>query len=349
MDGEPETFIKHSTTQACKRGELTIARRTDRIRKKQQPIIPIKKKKKGSKEGAVTDKNHPSVNKAKRGGFYDTHYKRLLIIPFAILLIAIISIGIHYATTGDFINRGVSLKGGLLVTIPTATVDSDDLGNALSSVFSQYDVESRNLEELGDQIAITVSADIEPEEELQVERFITAIEQATEVDRNDFSIETIGSSLGASFFAQTAKALFIAFLFMGMVVFLYFGTQVKVKVGTSIATVVAGIMMYSSSTTLNIIALILGAGLIVAYAKYSVPSIAVILAAFSDILITLAVVNLLGIKISTAGIAAFLMLIGYSIPQAAKFLWRPAFRHKQSANITTHSEELQTSSPILSR
>lgn len=44
-----------------------------------------------------------------------------------------------------------------------------------------------------------------------------------------------------------------------------------------------------------------------------VPSIAVIFAAFSDIVMPLALINLLGIKLSAAGIAAFLMLIGYSV------------------------------------
>jgi len=43
------------------------------------------------------------------------------------------------------------------------------------------------------------------------------------------------------------------------------------------------------------------------------PSLAVILAAASDIIVTLAVVNLLEIKLSKAGIVAFLMLIGYSV------------------------------------
>lgn len=44
-----------------------------------------------------------------------------------------------------------------------------------------------------------------------------------------------------------------------------------------------------------------------------VPSMAIIIAAFADIFMTLMVVNLLGIKMSTAGIVAFLMLIGYSV------------------------------------
>ncbi|MEK6906422.1 MAG: hypothetical protein AABW81_02260, partial [Nanoarchaeota archaeon] len=44
-----------------------------------------------------------------------------------------------------------------------------------------------------------------------------------------------------------------------------------------------------------------------------IPSIAVIFAAFADIVMSLALVDYLGIKISAAGIAAFLMLIGYSV------------------------------------
>ena len=44
-----------------------------------------------------------------------------------------------------------------------------------------------------------------------------------------------------------------------------------------------------------------------------VPSAAVIFAIFADIAMPLALINFLGIKLSAAGIAAFLMLIGYSV------------------------------------
>lgn len=47
--------------------------------------------------------------------------------------------------------------------------------------------------------------------------------------------------------------------------------------------------------------------------KTFIPSIAVITCAFADIFMTLVVVNLLGIRVSSAGIVAFLMLIGYSV------------------------------------
>jgi len=47
--------------------------------------------------------------------------------------------------------------------------------------------------------------------------------------------------------------------------------------------------------------------------KNFIPSIAVIVSAFADILMTLVTFNILGFKMSTAGIVALLMLIGYSV------------------------------------
>lgn len=44
-----------------------------------------------------------------------------------------------------------------------------------------------------------------------------------------------------------------------------------------------------------------------------IPTLAIIQAAASDVIITLAIVNFLGIKLSTAGIVAFLLVLGYSI------------------------------------
>lgn len=44
-----------------------------------------------------------------------------------------------------------------------------------------------------------------------------------------------------------------------------------------------------------------------------VPSLAIVISAFADILMPLVIVNFLGMKITSAGIVAFLMLIGYSV------------------------------------
>jgi len=44
-----------------------------------------------------------------------------------------------------------------------------------------------------------------------------------------------------------------------------------------------------------------------------IPAIATVASIVIDIMVTLAIINLLGVKISTAGLAAFLLLIGYSV------------------------------------
>lgn len=62
-----------------------------------------------------------------------------------------------------------------------------------------------------------------------------------------------------------------------------------------------------------VIAFIFMSIVVFVYFRTPVPCLAVILAVVSDMIITLAAVNLLGIKISSGGIAAFLMLIGYSV------------------------------------
>ena len=63
-----------------------------------------------------------------------------------------------------------------------------------------------------------------------------------------------------------------------------------------------------------------------------VPSLAVIFAALADIIMTLAVVDLLGMKLSSAGIVAFLMLIGYSVDTDILLTSRMLKRHKGSLN-----------------
>ncbi len=62
-----------------------------------------------------------------------------------------------------------------------------------------------------------------------------------------------------------------------------------------------------------IIAFVLMAIVVFFIFRTFVPSLAVILAGFADIVMTLALVDMLGIRISAAGIIAFLMLIGYSV------------------------------------
>ncbi len=203
---------------------------------------------------------------------YDKKYKLLLIIPFLILFLALIQISYQVYTTGDFIKKDVSLKGGVTVTIPyDKNVDATQIEKQISLQFPRNDIAARTLRSAGTIVGILVEADIDGNDKIQVQNLLQAVESSLGIDLSkvDYGIEIIGSSLGASFFKESLIALAVAFLFMGLVVLIYFRTFI--------------------------------------------PSIAIILAAFSDMIVALAVINILDIKIGTAGIAAFLMLIGYSV------------------------------------
>jgi len=199
---------------------------------------------------------------------YEQHYKKLLIIPFSLLLFAFIQISVQYAATGDFVNRGISLKGGSTITFEYhPSFNAADIEKALQEKFPKAQLTLRTLTSAGRTIGFALDADAQEGEEINA--LLTVLKQLTKLDKEKFSVEVTGSSLSESFFQQTITALLIAFLLMGIVVLLYFRTIA--------------------------------------------PTMAVIMAAFSDIVVTLAIFNLTGIKLSTAGIAAFLMLIGYSV------------------------------------
>lgn len=192
---------------------------------------------------------------------YEDHYKKLLIIPFLLLLLAIVQISYQYSTTGDFVNRGVELKGGLTVTISNRTFETGLLEEVLVESLGG-DVSVRKISQT--KGLLVEASDIEQE------ALIAKLDEVLgKMDPEEYSVEQMGSSLGASFFREITRAVIIAFILMGVVVFITF--------------------------------------------RVPAPSLAVILAAFSDIVVTLAIFNLTGAKLGKGGIAAFLMLIGYSV------------------------------------
>ncbi len=251
---------------------------------------------------------------------YRDHYTALFLITIGLLLFSLITIGVTYARTGDVIHKGVSLSGGMTITIASdrTPFDTDALGAELQAAFPQADIVVRETSDLARQVGITIEAATgqnTPEELSALETGILDLiaRQAPDV-RSRASTETVGPALGDSFFRQTAKAVLVAFTLMGLVVFLYFGDRVSHKVLVTLLTCIEAVFLWNAgSVFFLILALLGGAALIWCYVNWSIPSAAVILAAVSTILFTIAVVDLMGMRISTAGIAAFLMLIGYSV------------------------------------
>jgi preprotein translocase subunit SecF len=196
---------------------------------------------------------------------YDKHYKKLLILSFLLLFACIAVLFVHKAQTGEYVSKGVSLKGGLTVTIPVTAADIPSTQSALSSMFPRADINVRSITEAGELKALIIEASDIGEDEL-----VAALRsQGLPMEPGGYSIETMGSSLGQSFFKQTIIAVIVAFVFMAIVVFVTF--------------------------------------------RSPLPSLFIILAGASEIFSTIAVLALLGVKLSTAGVAALLMIIGYSV------------------------------------
>jgi preprotein translocase subunit SecF len=215
-------------------------------------------------------KNHTHKDRGNKYlNYYDRNYKKLLVLPIVILALAFLMIGYQYATTGDFMIKGVSLKGGVSITVPTKDLNVDliKLEEFLKSQHPTYDINTRAYTNFGKVEGIFIEADASTRE--NSDKIIASISKYTKVDKRDMSVDMVGSALGASFFQQTLIAMIVAYISVSIIVFLYFRTFV--------------------------------------------PSFAVVFAGFSTIIETLAMVDFLGIKMTTAGIAAFLMLIGYSI------------------------------------
>lgn len=66
--------------------------------------------------------------------------------------------------------------------------------------------------------------------------------------------------------------------------------------------------------------------------KVPLPSVYVISCALADIIVPMTVVNLMGLSLSTAGIAAFLMLIGYSVDSDIVLTMRVLRRKEETLN-----------------
>jgi preprotein translocase subunit SecF len=200
--------------------------------------------------------------------FYFNNLKKLMIIPLILIFLAVFSIALQYFTTGDFINRGVTLKGGVTVTIPSLEgVTSIQLEDFLAGNFPEKESSVRLLKVQGENRGFVVDSELQAEDEIN--KLKSLLEEEYGLTEEDIGIEVMGSALGESFFKETFKAIIISFLFMALVVFIYF--------------------------------------------RVPIPCFAVILCALCDIIETVALINILGVKLSTAGVAAFLMLIGYSV------------------------------------
>lgn len=205
------------------------------------------------------------MSEENKKNWYEKHYKHLLVLPAILLIISLIYLAQFNSINGDLIHKDVSLTGGTTITVFDSEVVLDDLKNSLKEQFPDILVRGISDIKSGEQQAFFV------ETASEVSEIKSALEEylGYSLDTQNSSTQFSGASLSEGFYKQLRSAIFIAFLFMALVVFIIFRTPI--------------------------------------------PSLAVIISAFADIVMTIAVVDFLGFRLSSAGIIAILMLIGYSV------------------------------------
>jgi len=197
--------------------------------------------------------------------FYMKNYKKIILIPLAIFIISIIFLLIQYSVHGYFIDKDVSLKGGISATVyTTQEVNLGEIEESFLATNPGAELSLRKLSNFGTQenngfLLEATGTTLESTKQFIEDNYPDA----------DISLQQTGSGLGDSFFNEMIRAIIFAFLLMGIVVFITF--------------------------------------------RKIIPCLAVIASALLDIIVTLAIVSAFGLKLSSAGIAAFLMVIGYSI------------------------------------
>ena len=216
------------------------------------------------KEIKVKPENLSFLENAK--SYYIKEYKKLLLIPIVLFIISAIILSVNYSMTGDIINRDVSLKGGITITINSdVQIETEILQTYIEESSPGSSVNVRVSQSYGKQTGIIIEAS-----DIEDDLLISLVEDKIgKLNKDHYSVETMGSSLGSSFFKEMFVTLLFAFIAMGIVFFYYF-----------------------RSLTATMAALI---------------------SAFFDIFITLGIITLLGVKLTSGGIASFLMLISYSI------------------------------------
>ncbi len=243
--------------------------------------------------------------------FHDKYYKKLLVFVLIVFILSFWYMFSFYSKTGTFFLKDISLTGGTSVTIE-GKFNSIEIKENLSGELENLNI--RIISDLmsGEQKAIVIQTTSTPEETRSILQNYFGFKLTDE----NSSFEFTGATLSENFYFQLILAIFMAFLLMGWVVFVLFGKEKNIKFILGIVYILFAILAFKGFFSINVSIYLAISFLVISliiYFKYNIPSFAIVISAFADIFMTLVMVNLMGIKLSSAGIVAFLMLIGYSV------------------------------------
>ena len=263
--------------------------------------------------------------------FYNKYYKLFIILPLLIFFFSLFYLFYFYSQTGDLFYKDVSLTGGTTISL-FFNISEKELSNFLSEKTKDFEIKSLT-DSTGKKTSIILTI---PEKNTQ--EVISYLESflGEKLTQENSSIETTSSSLSKDFHLQLISSVIISFFLMSMVVFFVFAKGKKIKLFVFLLTFISifliRISFFNEFFLIRFVSLLFVSILIFLYYKYSIPSFAVMFAAASDIILTLTLTNIFGIKLSTAGIVAFLMLLGYSVDTDILLTMRVLKRKNTSIN-----------------
>ena len=148
--------------------------------------------------------------------YYFNNYKKLLILPIIVLLLLISSIIYTKATTGEYVQKDISLTGGVSVIINTnQEIDVTDLQNR----FELNEV--RFLREFTTQEITGI--EILNQEQINTQEILDYLNsKGIIVTSEDLNVLFVSSVLANTFIKQATITLLISFLLMSLVIYFYF-------------------------------------------------------------------------------------------------------------------------------
>lgn len=157
--------------------------------------------------------------------WYDRNYKLLLIIPIAIFIVSLIVLFNFYQKNNDFIHKDVSLTGGTSITVFDGNYKIEDIKESLKKDFPDAQIRGISDIRTGKQKGFSAETQREAGE---LKKALEKILGYT-LNSDNSSTEFSGASLSKGFYQQLQNSILAAFLLMGAVIFIIFGTSKRLK------------------------------------------------------------------------------------------------------------------------
>jgi len=138
-------------------------------------------------------------------------YKKLMLVPLIILVIALLLLGANYLRLGRPLDYGMELEGGTTAYIQNVTLDIKVLEDELQKNFTDSEITVRKS---GTEYRVEAPASIDS---VELKDFIVS-----KYPNATVTIQYMGPTLGSDLRTQAVKALIYAFIGMAIVVFIVF-------------------------------------------------------------------------------------------------------------------------------